>query len=901
VRGRGRPPGRGQPTGGGALEPASAAADDNAWLAGATQTLRGGGAGAAQVLALAEAAATRAPAPHDFAEALCGAAAAALARPATAGGFSAPAAVALAAALTTARVPAPAPLRAALAARIEGGAWELTAAALAAAAGRLQGMGHVWSVPAARAFVARAAEAHEAEAEGAPLGGAASAGAVADLLLALQPALLQAPLAPGPGGTASGCDALLRLWAGAVDEAVAAAERWLDKREEAAHGGSRSGGSGGGDCSAAGAAAGGAARDAALDPVPALLALLRTLQALQPVLRPLPASRALVAASLRACGTCALPQLVPLAAAWRGLGVPLPQRALLRLSREPVSGLSSAKLAALADALAHAQPSARGARAAVSALAAEAAARARAGRLPPPAAAQAVAALPRLLRLGWPADAGAALLAALEPGAAALPPAQLWELHAGLERLAPLWEAAAVTVTHTWGPATSAAPAPAPVTAAAPRANGLLPRPVYPQPAANPPASPDAAVAVVPLANEAGASPAHAALQQLERVQAAVRSALAAVPAERLPVGAAPPALGPREPSGGAGAAEDNGAARPLSPRRQALAMLQHLRRLLASPALTPSGLAAACAGVARLFGPGRLRRAARAEPRQLDAARRSLEAAVWVWLQASDSTSSSDGSGSDGSGSDTSMDAVAVSGTAAAVGAQSAAGSLGATQLMLALRALVALGADPHSGVADDVTAAAHAALRRMPPPRLASALRALAGLQLPHYCPAWEVLLLRLLVAHVPRMVPWDALPCVHAIVMGLRFRPAPAVASQLMQHLLAPAALARAPPGALLQAAQLAAALRAACAGAPTCGAAAEPLPARALAPLLQVLAARMARLSGREIVAAGAAVAAWGAPRVPGFGEWMEAWLVLLRARALQLSTAEVGAGGRLRRG
>jgi hypothetical protein len=941
------------------------------WISSAAHALRSGACSAATVVQLAEAAAGRAvvaaapPPPHVFAEALCAAAAAVASRPPSCGGLTAQDAVRLAAALASARVPAPAALRAALAARIEGGAWELSAAALSAAAGQLQRMGHIWSVPAACAFVERAADSgSDPERQGGAVAGIEPAAAAAELLLALQPALLQQQQAQAAFGTSGssgsgGCssvdgsvrgaitdssdgegdgDSLSRLWARAVGHVAAAADQWRQQQLETSS--SRADGSAEGSCR--GSAPAEASAPPGQDPVPSVLMLIRALCALQPRLRQHPASHVLLVVSQRLAAACPLHQLVPLVAAWRALGSPFPSCVVLRVSREPLGPLSSAKLAALAGALAGVPPGARGARRAAVAVAAEVSARLAAGRLPPAAAAQATAALPRLLRLGWPADAAAALLAAVEAGVGALAPVQLWELHQGLEQMAPRWEAAAVTTEHAWAattpePAPAAAPSPPalsplPPPQHMPSPGGLLPRPVFPMPrkgAGNACAAADDPVAVRPAEGPAsgGSAPAYAALAQLQRLESKVRAALAQVPAERLPIGAAPPAISQPAASGSsdrigagahAGGARGNGHADEapggsrcvLSPRRQVLALLLQLRGLLASPALTPGGLAAVCVSAARLFGTPRLRRAAKKEARQLESTRRALEATAWVWMQGGGSSSEADTSGGSVGSSSGGISSMDTAPGAAAQGTSSCAqaapgGSLDAVQLMLVLRALVALGADPHAGVAGQVAAAAHAALRGLPPPRLAAALRRLAALRLQGPCPSWDALLLRLLVAHVTRMAPADALACGHAAVLRLRFRPAPAIAGQLLHRLLEDPELPARPQGALLQTAQLAAALRAACAGAgpprapPMRGTAASEtlLSPRTLTPLLHALTGRMAAFNGRQLVAVGGAVAAWGASRAPGFGAWMEKWLVLLRARALELTTVEVSKEGR----
>ncbi|GBF94840.1 hypothetical protein Rsub_08012 [Raphidocelis subcapitata] len=950
-----------------------------AWMERATAALLGGGGGsggdrglAAILEAAGGAAALRSPPPHAFAEAICAAASRA------APSLPPAAAARLAAALGAARVPAPPQLRAALAARVEAGAWELSAAALAEAAAQFQRDGHVWSVPAAWAFVARAAAAVRVSGRGAQATAAAAAqqqqqqqeagdassaapleaAAVAELLLALRPALQQArrggceprdggstsrddggSTAGGGGGgggaesDAAPADLLPRgaelqghvalLWRHGVDAAERAVDAWLQHTE-----GGVSGGEGGG---------GGEDGGAPADPVPSVLALLQALQALPELLRADARSERLLRASRRATRACALPQIVPLLAAWRALGIggAPPAAALLRIARQPLTALSSAKLAALGAALGGTPPSARGARGAAAAVASEAMARATAGRLPAPAAAQLAAALPHLLRLGWPADAAAALLAVAEAGVGALAPAQLWELRGALEVLEPLWPEFAATATRAWcaGPPAPAgsdggegagearAGAAAAGVIVVPGSDGQLRRPVYPGPpvdetGAGPtagaaragraaPLQPDGPIAAVPAPR--GAAPGRAAAERLQSLRQRVDAALSAVPAERLPLSAAPPAL-----PGGLAADGDGGSggrAGPLSARRQALAALLRARGVLAAPGLTPDDLAAACAGLARLFGAARIRGAALREARERAATQRALEAAAWVWMQR-------DGAGGDDAVAPASAeqqqhqqqqqqqqqkqgrepaDQAAQPGWQQQGQGQPAEGGgalLDGVALALILRALVDLGADPREGVAARVAAAAHGALSRLPPRELAAALRRLAALRLPRRRAAWGELMLRLLAGRVVRMEPQHAVDCAAAMVLGLGFRPAPGAIALLLPRLLAPGALAALRPLGLIELARLLGALRAAGTARSLARAAPGLLPPAALAPVLGELARRMHALNGRQLVALGAAVAGWGVAPGALDSEWLQSWLGLVFVRLPELPAEDV---------
>ncbi|KIY95050.1 hypothetical protein MNEG_12912 [Monoraphidium neglectum] len=432
---------------------------------------------------------------------------------------SAPAAACarLAAALGGARAQPPSPLRALLAARLEAGTWDGQAPALVHAASQLHRMGHAWTAAAAWALLARAAAslpdaAREPECaatargnqcrEGRPLPSPQQQEAgqehaegekgqaphvsqeehqqggehrglgplhIAELLIALRPALQQAPRWPCGGGTAGDCGGSDSSGGGRGGSSSEAGMQ--PRRQDSSQDISRGGGAPGSDCVIAGgrggggggdpllrlwqhavvcvelsvnglpggelgagteesapAAADGAARDRAVHEVLALLHAMHSLPALRAAGAGAP-SRCLLRLSLRLSLRCGLHQLIPLAAAWRALGEPLHWSALMRLARGPLAPLSSAKLAAAAAALGGAPPGARRAKAAAAAVASEALARLRAGRMPAAAVVEMCAALPHLVRLGWPADCAAALLTAAEVAAGDLQPPQLWQLH----------------------------------------------------------------------------------------------------------------------------------------------------------------------------------------------------------------------------------------------------------------------------------------------------------------------------------------------------------------------------------------------------------------------------------------------------------------------------------------
>jgi len=806
----------------------------------------------------------------------------------------------LAAALAAAQIPAPPQLRSALAARIEGGAWEVSAAVLSHAVGHMQRMGHVWDASAAWGFLERTAAALPGHQDGCfedqeqqQLPHSSSqleAQHVGDLLLALCSALQQAPSScrassRGTTTTTSSSnsaasssvreeeqhDVLLRLWRHAVDRVSRPNPQQQQQQE-----GSSS---------------------ATADAAEPILRLLQVLHAVPSQLRADPATQHLFKASLAVARGCPLPQLVPLMGALRAVGAPLQRRVLLRIANEPLAVLSSAKLAAVGSALRSLPPGAQSAGAAAAALAAEVSSRLAAGRLPPPAVGQLVAALPHLVRLAWPADAAVALMVAAEVAVPVLQPAQLWEVQRALELLEPKWAPLAASAAQVWVtasplqrlelPASSSQKEGVGSKAAAVGADGLLPRPVYPGPppaeasssssSSSPPQPADGAVAVLPAPPSHDLNPAHAAAEQLRRLQHQVRAALSAIPAERLPAEAAPPSLD--------AAVADTLVDQSLpSPRRQALAALMRTRALLAAPGLTPDWMAAVCVGVVRLFGGRRLRRAAVREAKQRAATQRTLEAAAWVWMQQG---------GGDGMG--------AAAGAADPPNASrdqqagATGGLLDGPQLALVLRALVTLGADPHASVAERVAAAAYASLGRLPPRQLARALQRLASLRLPRRCRSWDALLLRLLVVRGGAMRPGDALACAHATVLGLGFRPTPVAAAPLMRRMLAPEALDTLTPMQLVQLAQLVNGLRAEEA-APNQHAHAH----ADAAPLLQALSSRMEAFNARQLVALGVAVGGWDSMPTANRSMWMRQWLRLLFVRVPEMSTAEVSAspsGGR----
>jgi hypothetical protein len=380
-----------------------------------------------------------------------------------------------------------------------------------------------------------------------------------------------------------------------------------------------------------------------------------------------------------------------------------------------------------------------------------------------------------------------------------------------------------------------------------------------------------------------------AAAERLCSLRRHVDAALAAVPAERLPLSAAPPPL----PAGTALAGQCNGGgmAGPLSARRQALAALLRARAALAAPALTPDDLTAACVGLVRLFGAARIRRAALLEARERAATQRALEAAAWVWMQ----RASADGDEAAVSASEEQQQQEQEQQQGRGEPAGEGGALLDGVALALILRALVDLGADPQEGVAAGVAAAAHASLSRLEPRELAAALRRLAALRLPRRRAAWGELLLRLLVGRVAHMEPQSAVECAGAMVLGLGFRPAPGAVALLLPRLMAPDALRALRPLGLVELARLLGALRAAGTVRSLARAAPGLLPPAALAPVLGELVHRMGALNGRQLVALGVAVASWGVAPGALDSEWLQSWLGLVFVRLPELPAEEVSRG------